>query len=75
MTTKWIRGHAPLLILALAGASLLGLAWVFRRPSQASANERSTMPMPTQPALRTAQLPPIDAAAPARIETATFAMG
>jgi len=75
MTTKWIRGYAPLLILGLAGASLLGLAWVFHRPPQASANERSTMSLPTQPAIRAAQLPLIDVAVPVDTETATFSMG
>jgi hypothetical protein len=72
---NWIRPFAPLVILLMAGASIVALALVTRQPTLEATTERSATQMHTASEVREAKLPPIDAAAPTKTETATFAMG
>ncbi len=72
---NWIRPFAPLVIMLMAGASIVALALVIRQPTLEATTERSTTQMPTATKVQEAKLPPIDAAAPTETETATFAMG
>ena len=71
--TNWIRPLAPLLIMAVAGASVVGL-WLFVRQPQLT-RERNDMHMLTTTEALETRIPLIDAAAPEETETATFAMG
>jgi hypothetical protein len=71
--TNWIRPFAPLLITAVAGASILGLWLVLRQPQLLG--ERNDVHMLTVTESLETRIPPIDAAAPKETETATFAMG
>jgi hypothetical protein len=71
--TQWIRPFAPLLITAIAGASIVGL-WLFVQQPPAQ-SERSTVDTPVATEVLESNIPPIDAAVPDETETATFAMG
>ncbi len=71
--TQWIRPFAPLLIMAVAGASIVGL-WVFVQQPQAQ-SERTEMDTLAATVVQETKIPPIDATAPSETETATFAMG
>jgi hypothetical protein len=73
--TQWIRPFAPLLLFALAGASVLGLWALTQRPIGLTDLERMDEDMSDAIALREHLLPPIDEAAVKETETATFAMG
>ena len=65
----------PLLVVLLAGVSVTALAWAYRRLPAIAAQNRSEGDVITQSMVREKTVPPIDAAAPAETETATFAMG
>jgi hypothetical protein len=73
--TNWFRAFAPWLIVLTAGAFMLGVLEFTRRPSVFDRDERSTAEMPIQEEVLEANIPPIDAAAPSKTETATFALG
>jgi len=73
--TKWFRAFAPLLIVLTAGAFVLGVLLLTRQPSVFDRDERSTVDMTIQEEVLEANIPPIDAAAPSKTETATFALG
>ena len=64
---------APILKIGVVGACLAGL--VLAAVTLVSARERSTTAATSISAPEGAAKPPIDAAAPARTETATFALG
>jgi len=60
---------------SLVGASLAALALVALVVLSATTNERKTTSMTTPTLVHTGLIPPIDAAAPAQTETATFGLG
>jgi hypothetical protein len=72
---QWIRPFAPLLLFVVAGASLVGLWVLTQRPINLTSLERIDDDMSDAITVREHVLPPIDAAAPTKTETATFAMG
>ena len=73
--TNWFRALAPLLIVLAAGAFMLGVLQFTRQASVFDRDERSTADMTIQEEVLEANIPPIDAAAPSKTETATFALG
>ena len=67
------RAKGPAVTLAVLIA-ILGLLLAACQSISRTTNERSTEPMATVE-VRTTAIPPLDLAAPAHTETATFALG
>jgi hypothetical protein len=68
-----IKAAAPALRMVVAGACLVGLG--LGAVYLGSRNERKTMTLTPTSSVHKAAIPPIDASAPTKTETATFALG
>ena len=73
MNSRTILGLTLAVGLSAGGLGAYRLAGQTADPGSAKEEKRMTPPTATQAPLRA--IPPIDAAAPAKVETATFALG